>query len=145
MKQIQALTDKAAISLSLLCTIHCLVLPFVTLMLPSLTFGFFGEESFHIWMLVAVIPTSIIALSMGCRKHKGYQLLLIGGLGLTFLIAGAFVGHDLGEIWEKAFTVIGAALIAIGHIWNYRLCQHAQKTEGECCACTEADIESSKL
>jgi len=34
------------------------------------------------------------------------------------------MGHDLlGEGLEKVFTVIGAAIIATAHIWNYRLCQ----------------------
>ncbi len=130
MVNLQSITDKAAISLSLLCTIHCLVLPLIAVLLPSLVAIPLEDEIFHIWMVVAVVPISTYALTMGCKNHKRYQILLIGGLGLFILCTVAFFGHDLlGEELEKVFTAVGAMIIAIAHIWNYRLCQHQQMCE----------------
>ncbi len=124
MKNILALSDKLAISLSFLCTLHCLVLPSALVLMPSLAILPFEGEVFHLGVLIAVIPISIFALTMGCKKHKRYRLLLPGGIGLFILIATAFLGHGLlGETWEKALTITGASLIALGHVWNYRLCQ----------------------
>jgi len=124
MKNILAISDKLAISLSFLCTLHCLVLPLAIVLMPSLAILPFEDEAFHQGLLIAVIPISTFALTIGCKKHKRYRLLLLGGIGLCILITSAILGHDLlGETWEKILTVIGACLIALGHIWNYRLCQ----------------------
>jgi len=130
MKNIIALSDKLAISLSFLCTIHCLALPLLLVMLPSLAALPLADEAFHLWMVIAVIPVSAYALTMGCTKHKRYHLLLIGGIGLALLIAASFLGHDLlGETWEKTLTISGAVVIAAGHVLNYRLCQLQYKCE----------------
>ncbi|MFK7815173.1 MAG: MerC domain-containing protein [Gammaproteobacteria bacterium] len=127
----QSITDKTAISLSLLCTIHCLVLPLLAVLLPSIAALPLNDEIFHIWMIIAVLPISAFALTMGCKNHKRYRILVLGSIGLLTLCLTAFFGHDLlGESLEKTFTVIGAAIIATSHLWNYRLCQHQNM-----CAC----------
>ena len=124
MANLQTTSDKAAITLSILCVIHCLFLPLLVVLLPSMIALPMQEEVFHIWMVVAVVPISTYALTMGCKKHKRYIMLLIGAVGLLILSFVAFFGHDLlGEQLEKVFTVIGAIIIVIAHIWNYRLCQ----------------------
>jgi hypothetical protein len=126
MKNIQSFADKAAISLSFLCTLHCLALPLALALLPAATAFNLEDEVFHIWLLIAVIPTSLIALAMGCKKHSDYKVLLIGITGLSLLILAAVLGHDfLGENGEKWFTILGAVIIVIGHILNHRLCQRS--------------------
>lgn len=133
MKSILALSDKLAISLSLLCTLHCLALPLALVMLPTFAALPLADEDFHLWMVIAVIPISAYALTMGCKKHKHYRLLWIGGIGLTLLILAVVLGHDLlGESWEKILTVAGASIIAFGHFLNYRLCQRHDS-----CDCSE--------
>ncbi len=124
MTNLQTISDKTAIGLSLLCTLHCLALPLAIVLLPSIAALPLADEVFHLWMVFAVIPISIYALTLGCKKHKHYRLLGLGAVGLGLLIVAAFVGHDLlGEFGEKTLTVIGASIIALGHFWNYRLCQ----------------------
>ena len=136
----QAFTDKMAMSLSLLCALHCLVSPLIIVMLPSLAALQFDGEAFHVWMVLAVIPTSVYALTMGCKQHKRYRLLGLGLFGLLFLVSAVLLGEDLiSDFWEKALTVIGAATIALGHYWNYRLCQRQ-----EFCACPDHLDELSK-
>ncbi len=128
---IQAISDKAAISLSLLCSIHCLLLPVALVLIPTLASLPMGEEAFHKWMLVAVIPISIFALTMGCKKHKRYQLFYYGLAGIVIMTLAAFFGHDIvGETGEKVATVIGSLVIVYGHFLNHRLCnQHQCQTE----------------
>ena len=129
----QSIADKSAISLSLLCAIHCLFFPLLAVFLPSMIALPLQDEIFHIWMVIIVVPVSAYALTMGCKNHKRYQILLIGSIGLTILSTVAILGNDLlGEELEKTFTVIGALVIAIAHIWNYRICQYQNM-----CACPE--------
>ena len=124
MKNFQMFTDKAAIGLSLLCAIHCLASPLAIVLLPSLAALPLDGELFHIWMVVAVLPTSAYALTMGCRQHKQYRLLVVGLLGLACLLLAVILGETLlGEAGEKLLTSLGAGIIAYGHFRNYRLCQ----------------------
>ena len=128
---LQSITDRAAISLSLLCSIHCLMLPAALVLIPTLASLPMGEEAFHKWMLVAVIPVSIFALAMGCKKHKHYQLLTYGLVGIGILVIAALLGHDLvGETGEKILTVIGSLVMVYGHYRNHKLCvQHTCDSE----------------
>ena len=126
MKNLQAIADKTAVSLSLVCTVHCLAVPFLVVSLPAIAAMNLDDEAFHLWMVVAVIPISLFALTLGCNKHKSFGVLSLGVLGLLVLVASGLLGHDLlGEAGEKLFTVIGASLIAAGHLLNHRLCQRA--------------------
>ncbi len=148
----QTFFDKAAISLSMLCTAHCLAVPVLLVLLPGLASLHLDNEAFHYWMVLAVLPVSLYALTLGCKQHKRPQLLMIGVCGLAFLLA-PLVLHDLflhdvsdhamhaheglsheaqahksffGEHAEKIFTLIGAGLIALAHFRNYRLCRSSK-------------------
>ncbi|SMF39564.1 MerC mercury resistance protein [Alteromonadaceae bacterium Bs31] len=132
MIKISYFSDKAAIALSLLCTLHCLALPLLLVLLPSMASLNLDTEAFHFWMFLVVFPTSIYALSLGCKKHKRVHLLAVGACGLVFLLLAVSLEPILGLAGEKLFTLVGATLIAYGHFRNYRLCQHDEN-----CACSE--------
>ncbi len=137
MKATQALTDKLSIGLSMLCVIHCLLLPFVLVLLPSWIAVQLANEAFHAWMVFAVLPTSIYALTLGCKKHKHYRLIALGLSGLVLLLLAVVLGeHILGHFGEKMMTLAGATLLAIGHIWNFRLC-HQHRHNDENCDCPD--------
>ena len=134
-----AITDKTAIGLSLLCVVHCLALPLLVVFLPSVIALPLEGEAFHFWMLIVVLPVSAYALTMGCRKHNRYRVVLLGSLGLVILTVATLMGHDMfGETGEKALSVLGALIIALGHFWNYLLCQHQDS-----CCCPEQNENSA--
>lgn len=140
MKNFQAFTDKTAIGLSLLCALHCLAFPVILVLLPSVAVLELDSEAFHVWMLLAVIPMSAYALTLGCKRHKHHHLLAIGLVGLACLMSAVILGESLlGETWEKTLTIIGAGIITYGHVRNFRLCQRAKY-----CACPEDQRKPSK-
>lgn len=133
MKTAQAVTDKFAIGLSMMCAIHCLALPFLLALLPSLAALQLDNEAFHLWMVVAVLPTSIYALTLGCKQHKRYRLLILSAIGLAMLFMGLLLGEAIiGEAGEKILSVTGAGFVAVGHWFNYRLCRIQKHKD---CAC----------
>lgn len=82
MNSLQAMIDETAIGLSIACAAHCLLLPVAVLVLPSAaTLAFLSDAAFHSAMVLVVLPTGVIALTMGCRKHKRYGDYLAGLLG----------------------------------------------------------------
>lgn len=134
MSNIQTYTDKLAIGLSVLCTVHCLVFPLLLLLVPSLTaLSIADDDLFHQWMIAAVLPSSLIALSMGCKKHGNYTFLGLGFFGVLLLSLAAFWGHDLvGETGEKGLTLFSSLLIATAHFNNHRLCQDKKCDAPDC-------------
>jgi len=126
MKNLQAIADKAAISLSFICTVHCLALPLLVVLLPALAVFNLEDEASHLWMLAAVVPTSLFALTMGCKKHKKIAVMVFGLVGLAVLIAAVVLGHDiLSETGEQVLLVSGAIIIALGHLKNHQLCKRS--------------------
>lgn len=117
--------DKAAIGISALCIVHCLLLPVGFALLPSMALlTILGDELFHLLLVALVLPTSIVALTLGCKRHKNWQVFGLAAAGLIILFFTSFFGHDyLGEALEKISTVTGASLVAASHVQNFRLCQ----------------------
>ncbi len=117
--------DRAAIGISALCVAHCLVLPVALVLVPSAgLLTVLSDELFHKLLILLVLPTSIFAVTLGCRKHKNVVVLGLAIAGLSTLCLTALFGHEyLGEALEKLFTVVGAILVASSHVCNFRLCQ----------------------
>lgn len=130
MKLTQTTADKLAIGLSLMCTVHCFATPVILALLPSFAVLQINAEQFHLWVLAVVLPTSILALSLGCKKHKRTRYMACGVVGLACLIIAVLLGQEEAE---KALTLIGSAFIALAHWFNYQQCF---KKNNENCPCS---------
>src|SRR6187397_1429716 len=77
--------DRIAISLSTICIVHCLAMPFVVAMLPvaALTFG--NDGHFHALMLWLVVPTSAVGFAIGYRVHAKAGIVLTGVVAVAIL------------------------------------------------------------
>ena len=118
----QRLLDGATVGLSLLCFVHCLILPVVALSLPFL--GFFANAEWVHWLFVG-IAAPIAVLAIGPSAFAGrlpwiIPILAVGGVG--FLLSGAFdwPSHE----WGTGLTVAGGVMLAASHLLNRR-CHHA--------------------
>ena len=126
----QAILDKGAIALSVTCAVHCLTLPILAVMSPALMGYFITDESFHRWLAFVVIPFSVIALTMGCKRHKNSKVAILGLGGLALIVFTAAFGHDVfGEAGEKIVTLIGAGVISLAHYRNFKMCQEHQSCD----------------
>lgn len=128
MFKIQLLGDKLAIALSSLCVVHCLFLPLLIVLVPSLA-TIFGvdHENFHAWILYLVVPLGLFALFLGYRRHKNSLVLSIGLIALIFLLLTSLLGHKvLGETLEIILTAITASLLAYAHFRNYKTSKNHQ-------------------
>ena len=115
--------DKVAIGFSAICALHCIFLPVALIFLPALSTTFLGSEDFHKALLYFVVPTSIIALFLGCKMHGKNHVYVYGAVGVGTLLIASFFGHDLfGESGEKFLTLLGAGIVSLGHIKNQKLC-----------------------
>lgn len=112
-----SLFDASAIGLSLLCLIHCLLLPVAAALLPMLAI-WSEAEWVHLLFVALAAPLAGLALWRSHRQHPLPRLLvLLAVLGLGGLLSGA-LGWPR-ESLETPLTVAGSLLLATAHIWNW--------------------------
>ena len=119
---VQKVADISSALLSQLCLIHCLFLPILLSVLPSVSVpGFVEAKSFHLVVLSAATPVALFALYRGFAKHHSRRPLSLGLSALVMLWAVFFceelVSHDL----VAAFNVTGGLLMAWAHWQNWTL------------------------
>ena len=126
--------DKLAIFLSGVCILHCLLAPILLTLMPILSINAFVEDIiFHQMILWVIIPSSLFALTIGCKNHKQLNILISGVIGILALIFIASFGHDfLGENLERWATSIAGIILAYSHYANYRACQQISCNDTNC-------------
>jgi hypothetical protein len=89
--------DRIGIFASILCAVHCALTPVLLIMLP--TFGkAWAHPSTHWGMALVVIPIAIFMMRKGYKTHSKKWILVVGSLGVAFIIAGAILPYiELGD------------------------------------------------
>jgi len=107
--------DRMAIGLSGLCLVHCLATS-VLLALVASAGSMLGADWIHEVGLGLAMIMGAIALGRGILEH-GYSMpSAVGGLGLG-VMAGALTLPHNGS--EAVYTVLGVAVLALGHRLNH--------------------------
>ena len=126
MTAVTSVLDRSAIGLSFLCVLHCLAVPLTLILMPSLAALPIADERVNLLLVLLVLPTSTVALTLGCRQHGLKHILAWGLTGIAILVLAAVLGEGfLGEYGEKILTVVGSVLVAVGHILNCKCCRTA--------------------
>lgn len=115
--------EGAAVSVSLLCLVHCLALPFLLLLLPGVIGLFARSAAFHYAALAFVAPAAFAAFWLGYRRHRARRPAILGLAGVGCLIVALLPGIGKGaELW---ITVVGSLSLIAGHTMNWRFRTHA--------------------
>lgn len=111
--------DRAAIVISVLCLVQCLLLPVAVVALPFMSAGVLSHELLHVVVLGVVLPLSLAAFLSGWRRHGRARMLVPGVAGLGVLILAALLGREvLGTAGEALVTSAGGVLLILAHSWN---------------------------
>lgn len=107
--------------LSGLCAVHCLATAVLIGVLASAG-GLLGRPIIHEVGLSLAMVLGAVALGRGIRRHG---LILPSAIGIAGLVTMAF-GMTLHESgYEPVVTIIGVAILAIGHRLNIKACAHS--------------------
>ena len=139
--------DSLAISMSVICAVHCLLTPLLITLLPIISTTFWVHENFHLWMVFLVIPTTLLAVFMGCRKHKDKFVAILSVTGLAFIVFVAIYQYTFHSVQPLAdcgvcpscaqmgtigflnpttiFNSTGGLFLASAHFRNFKLCRKA--------------------
>tara|TARA_Y100000768_G_scaffold364422_1_gene324853 strand:+ start:36 stop:464 length:429 start_codon:yes stop_codon:yes gene_type:complete len=119
----QKIFDAIGITISGTCVMHCLFAPVTLILLPVFGLTVSQEEVLHEIFLYLIVPSAIVAITMGCKKHKDYSVAILATTGIILLVY-AVVTHDTNtEQTVEVLTLFGSALVVLSHLRNFLLCR----------------------
>lgn len=112
--------DKLGISASVLCLIHCLALPVLIPLVPTL--GLFGHDEVHLMLLAPIVALAGFGILPGYLRHRSYAVLFAAMIGVLLCSAavGAEVFFGLHSL-DVPLTIAGGLCLAGAHLTNLRL------------------------
>lgn len=108
--------DRVGIGLAGLCAVHCAA---TLVLISGLGLGghFLFAHEIHEFGLLAAVAVAAIAIGWGILRHGRVWPLLIAALGLACMAGALALSHSAEEAW---LTIMGVALVSIGHVLNMR-------------------------
>tara|TARA_Y100001970_G_C14079538_1_gene773901 strand:+ start:55 stop:444 length:390 start_codon:yes stop_codon:yes gene_type:complete len=121
----QRIFDTIGITISGTCAIHCLMAPVTVIILPLLGLTIVDEHILHEILLYLILPSALIAITMGCRKHKDYSVAALAIIGISLLVYTVVLHDTYNAQLITVMTFIGSTLLVVSHVRNYMLCRKA--------------------
>lgn len=114
--------DALGIGTSLLCAIHCALLPVLMSTLPVFGINIIHNLFFEWGMIALAFVVGSYSLFHGYIKHHRSPVpVLIFSSGFIFLVLKQFFVQ-----YEIPFLLIAVVLIIGAHYYNYRLCHKSK-------------------
>jgi MerC mercury resistance protein len=121
--------DRAGMSASLACAMHCAILPLVLMALPALGLAWFGSAWIDGTMVLLAAAIAIRAHRRGIALHR--RCLPVGvalmGLLLIMIAICALKGSATGHYLQGS----GAMMVAGSHWLNRQLCRRCPACRGQ--------------
>jgi hypothetical protein len=121
--------DYIGISLSLLCALHCSLLPLLITSLPLWGLSFLANKYCEAGIITASFLIGVYSLICGYKRTKLTMPLALLAAGFTFILSAQFLAD---ESYELKLMVAGGLLIAAAHFKNWKA-MHKSSAKAPCC------------
>ncbi len=111
--------DWIGIGLAGLCAVHCAATLVLILGLGVGSHFLLAHEIHEIGLAFALVVAAL-AIGVGFVRHGKLKPLVIAAIGLGFMGTALALGHGAHE---AVLTIIGVAVISLGHLLNIREAQ----------------------
>lgn len=112
---------------SVLCVIHCVALPVIALLLPTVAAYFSGDATHQIFFGI-LLWAGAFALVPGYRMHRKLRPIAWLLVGLILMTGATFYVHDLlSHAWEPIIAILGSMCLIRAHYLNHKLCGHCDQ------------------
>jgi hypothetical protein len=128
-----ALVDRVGATASLLCAVHCALLPFVLALLPLIGLEFLAGHTFERIFVACAAALAGASIVVGYRRHRHPLALFLAVPGIALLVFGVAIDINLHLLIHTASVVSGGALVASAHLTNLLLAHRYS-----CTPCTHA-------
>jgi hypothetical protein len=126
------LLDRLGATGSLLCAIHCALLPLLIALLPSLGIATWLGEDFERGFVVFATLLGLFTLLWGYRRHRAVRALGLLVPGLAALWLGVLFDplHE-AAVPHAVVMTFGGSLVGLAHLANLRL-SHGHVHDAQC-------------
>jgi hypothetical protein len=117
-----SLLDRLGATGSLLCAIHCALLPALIALLPSLGIAAWLDDGFERGFVAFATLLGLFTLVWGYRRHRAVRALwmLLPGLAALWLGTGYEPLHH-AVVPHAIVMTLGGTLVGMAHLANLRL------------------------
>ena len=124
--------DRFGAAGSLLCAVHCALLPALLALAPSLGLSFWLSDGVERAVVVFVTFLGLFSLLWGYRSHRALRALALLLPGLLLLWAGLLYGPLHHSVLPHALVMaLGGVLVGLAHVVNLRL-NHRHVHDASC-------------
>jgi hypothetical protein len=117
-RRFATLVDRVGATASLLCAIHCALLPFVLALLPLIGLEFLAGHTFERIFVACAASLAGASLIVAYRRHRRPQALFLMVPGIALLLFGIAINLDVHVLLHTASVVTGGLLLASAHVTN---------------------------
>jgi hypothetical protein len=126
------LLDRIGATGSLVCAMHCALLPLLIALLPSLGIALWLGEGFELGFVSFATLLGVFTLVWGYRRHRVVRALGLLVPGLLALWVGALFPPLHHALVPHAITMtFGGTLVGLAHLANLRL-NHGHVHDASC-------------
>ncbi len=113
--------DRFGAVASLVCAVHCALLPLVLGALPVLGLSFLADHRYEAMFIAFASVLATLMVAYGFRRHRRLLALWLLLPGIALLLAGAFSAFAHGSALHSMLVAVGGVLVAGAHVVNLRL------------------------
>jgi MerC mercury resistance protein len=124
--------DKTGATVSWICAIHCLAMPFILVFFPILGSTLLAHEGLEYAIVGVSIVIALFTLLPGyVNKHRMLRTIVLFISGISLVISADILFSE-NLFGKMIFVLAGAILITTSHFINRKLCR-------ECKHCTDCE------
>ncbi|GAB2497741.1 MerC domain-containing protein [Pseudoxanthomonas sangjuensis] len=124
--------DRLGATGSLLCAVHCAVLPLLIALLPALGVSAWLGDGFERAFVAFATLLGAFSLVWGWRRHRAVRALGLLALGLAALWAAVLYAPLHATLVPHAVAMtFGGTLVGVAHVINLRL-NHGHVHDASC-------------
>lgn len=117
-RRFAVLVDRVGATASLLCAVHCVLLPFVLALLPLIGLEFLAGHTFERVFVACAAALASASILFAYRRHRRPYALFIMLPGIALLLFGVGVDLDTHVALHTVAVVCGGVLVASAHVTN---------------------------
>jgi hypothetical protein len=119
--------DGAGATASLVCAVHCALMPVAVSLLPLAGLAWLADETVERALVAASVSLGILSLCMGYRLHRSRRLAGWMAVGVGMLAVGRIAEEQEAGASAVALVVCGGLVLTASQLFNRRLCQACRR------------------
>lgn len=124
--QRRAAGDRLGMWASLVCALHCALVPLLLATVPTAGISFFSSVDFDQIFVIFATLLGVSTLALGYRRHRAFAVWALLVAGLLLVWSSTFTSLHDHSFWHAVMMVSGGVLIAAAHLFNSQLTSATQ-------------------